>query len=142
MKVSEKVMKKTNETNKTNATTKTNATKTNEKVNDILSLIETKKLFVECGILPKYSDNVHYVGCGTRANVFSVNVLKTRYNVYCNDAIFDTIENAKIDNVTCLSGANSNDKTRPNTLEITDTTALKTVLKTVLKNYSQFALVQ
>mgnify|MGYP006988888978 CR=1 FL=1 len=127
---------------KTNETTKTNATKTNEKVNDILTLVEIKKLFVESGILPKYTDNKHYVGCGTRANVFSVNVLKTRYNVYCANDIFNTISDAKIKNVTCLSGANSTDKTRPNTIEINDTTALKTVLKTVLKNYSQFALVQ
>ena len=130
---------KTTET-KTNTTTKTNATKTNEKVTDILSLVETKKLFVENGILPKYTDNKHYVGCGTRSNVFSVNVLKTRYNVYCSNEIFDTINNAKIKNITCLSGANSTDKTRPNTIEVNDTNALKTVLKTVIKNYSQFAL--
>lgn len=126
----------------TTETTKTNATKTNEKINDILSLVETKKLFVDSGILPKYTDNKHYVGCGTRSNVFSVNVLKTRYNVYCSNEIFETIENAKIKNITCLSGANSTDKTRPNTIEIDNTNALKTVLKTVLKNYSQFALVQ
>lgn len=120
--------------------TKTNATKTNEKVNDILSLVETKKLFIECGVLPKYTDNKHYVGCGTRANVFSVNVLKTQYNVYCSNEIFDTLNNAKIKNVTCISGANSTDKTRPNTIEINDTNALKTVLKTVIKNFSQLAL--
>lgn len=119
----------------------TNATKTNETVNEILTVAQVKQSFIDCNLLPKFTDNKHYVGCGVRANVFSVNVLKTRYNVYCSDALFDTVNCEKINDVTCLSGANSTDKTRPNTIEIATTVALTKVLKLVSKSFSQLQLV-
>ena len=74
---------------------KTNNQKTNATVNTILSVSDTKKLFTECGILPKFTDNSHYVGCGTRANVFSVNSLKKQYNVYCSNDVFKLFDGKK-----------------------------------------------
>lgn len=124
---------------KTNET-KTNATKTNATATEILTVAQLKQSFIDCNLLPKFTDNTHYVGVGVRSNVFSVNALKTRYNVYCSDEVFATVDGAKIKNVTCLSGANSTDKTRPNTIEVATTDALTTVLKLVSKSFEQYRL--
>ena len=129
--------KKSNKT-KTN---KTNATKTNVTATDILTVAQLKQTFIDCNLLPKFTDSVHYVGCGVRANIFSVNVLKTRYNVYCNDDVFDVINDANISDVKCMNGANSTDRTRPNTIEVATTDALTTVLKLVSNSFSKLQLV-
>ena len=106
--------------------TKTNATKTNATVNDILSVIELKKYFVECGFIPKYTDSKHYVGIGTRANVFSVNALKTQYNIYCNDELFKMVSGVK--SCEYIENGNSSDKTRNNTIIVKTTDDLKKLL--------------
>lgn len=120
-------------------TTKINATKNNNTIT-VNTIDGIKKLFVECGILPKYTDSTHYVGCGTRANVFSVNVLKTQYNVYCDDENFSLFE--KFDGIEKTANGNSTDKTRPNTIIVKSTDTLKTMLKMVLEKNSKFALVK
>ena len=113
-----------------------------EKINKLLSLDEIKTLFVECGITPKYTDNTNYVGCGTKSNTFSVNVKKTKYNIYCNNDNFTLINALKLKNVVCIENGNSVDKTRPNYIECKSTNELKTMLKTVLKNNDKIALVK
>ena len=119
---------------------KTNNTKTNATVNTILNVSDTKKLFTECGILPKYTDNAHYVGCGTRANVFSVNSLKKQYNVYCSNDIFKLFDTKKYNDCEFTENGNSTDKTRPNTIIVKSTDTLKKLLAVVLENNVNFAL--
>lgn len=118
---------------------KTNTNKTNKKVNDIVNALELKNVFIECNILPKFTDSKHYVGCGVRANVFSVNALKTQYNVYCNDQMFDLFENSNFD-IECIKNGNSNDKTRNNTVICKSTETLKKMLSVVGKNFSSVCL--
>lgn len=121
-------------TTKTNTTAKTNATKTNEKVETLLTVTELKKFFVECGIIPKYTDSTHYVGCGTRANTFSVNALKTKYNIYCNNDMFDAVDG--VNGVEYLRDGNATDKTRNNMIIATTTEQLVSLLKKVHDNFS------
>lgn len=122
-------------TTKTTATTTTNSAKTNESVETLLTVTELKKFFVDNGLVPKYTDSTHYVGCGTRANVFSVNALKTRYNIYCNDTVFESLETAKITDCEYTANGNATDKTRNNMVVVKTTDALKKCIdavKTVL----------
>ena len=119
---------------------KPNNKKTNATVNNILSVSDTKKLFTECGILPKYTDNAHYVGCGTRANVFSVNSLKKQYNVYCSNDIFQLFDSKNYNDCEFTKNGNATDKTRPNTIIVKSTDTLKKLLAVVLENNAQFAL--
>lgn len=118
--------------------------KSNEtKVNNIFSantIDSVKSLFIECGVLPKYTDSTHYVGCGTRANVFSVNVLKTQYNVYCSDETFKLFDSKKYNDCEFTENGNSTDKTRPNTIICKSTDTLKKLLAIVLENNSKFAI--
>lgn len=143
-------MKKTTELATVNTTaiatvkpiaTKPNASKTN-KTDVVASIDELKKVFSKCGVLAKYTDNAHYVGCGTKCNSFSVNLLKTQYNVYCNDTNFDIVNNAKLSDVKCTKNANSSDKTRPNTITVKSTKTLESVLKLILASDSKIALVK
>lgn len=123
-------------TTKTTATAKTNATKTNEKVETLLTVNELKKFFVENGIIPKYTDSAHYVGCGTRANTFSVNALKTKYNIYVGDDMFTVLNKNKIDAVEYIENGNATDKTRNNMIVATTTETLKKLLNIVHDNFS------
>lgn len=118
-----------------------NASKTN-KTDIVTTIDDLKKVFAKCGILAKYTDNSHYVGCGTKCNGFSVNLLKTQYNVYCNDVNFDIVNGAKINGVICTKNANASDKTRPHTVIVKSTKTLETILKMVLANNDKIALVK
>ena len=128
----------TNTTTKTTKTTteKTNATKTNEKVETLLTVTELKKFFVENGIIPKYTDSTHYVGCGTRANTFSVNALKTKYNIYVGDDMFSVLNKNKVDTVEYIENGNATDKTRNNMIIVKSTETLKKLLNIVHDNFS------
>ena len=118
-----------------------NASKTN-KTDIVASIDDLKKVFSKCGVLAKYTDNAHYVGCGTKCNSLSVNLLKTQYNVYCNDTNFDIVNNAKLTDIKCIKNGNSSDKTRPNTITVKSTKTLESVLKLVLANNDKIALVK
>lgn len=132
-----------NEVATVNTTTEVvTVTPNNEKTNKVLSLDEVKKLFIECGITPKYTDNTNYIGCGTKSNTFSVNVKKTKYNIYCNNDNFTLVNALKLKNTLCVENGNSVDKTRPNYIECKSTDELKKMLQIVLKNNSKIALVK
>ena len=117
-----------------------NNAKVNTSVTDILSVSDTKKLFVSCGLLPKFTDNSHYVGVGTRANVFSVNSLKKQYNVYCSTDLFELFDNSQYNDCEFTQNGNSTDKTRPNTIIVKSTETLKKLLAIVLENHGEFAI--
>ena len=115
---------------------KANATKENK----VLDLGGVKAVFTEVGITPKYSDSVNYVGCGTRANTFSVNVKKTKYNVFCGNEEFGWVQASGIKDCNMVANGNSVDKTRPNYIEVKDTKVLKELLKVILSNNAKIAL--
>lgn len=106
-----------------------NKSKENAKATELLNAVELKKFFVEQGIIPKYSDGSHYVGCGTNKNIFSVNALKTRYNVYCSDEAFDLFTKKK--GLNPIKDGNKVDKTRNNLIEVESTEILKEMLAVV-----------
>lgn len=117
------------------------ATKLNaEKENKVLDLGGVKAVFTEVGITPKYSDSVNYVGCGTRANTFSVNVKKTKYNVFCGNEEFDWVKASGIKDCNMVANGNSVDRTRPNYIEVKDTEVLKSLLKVILDHNAKVAL--
>lgn len=118
----------------------TSVTPNAKKVNNVLTLDEVKKLFVACGITPKYTDSINYVGCGTRCNSFSVNVKKTKYNIYCSDTEYDIVSKLKLSDTIFISGGNKVDKTRPNYIECKSTDSLKKMLQVILKNNDKIAL--
>lgn len=119
-------------TTTTKTTAVANNAKTNESVETLLTVTELKKFFVECGVVPKYSDGSHYVGIGVRKNEFSVNALKTKYNCYCSDTVFEMV-NGKVDGVEYIENGNSSDHTRNNTV-VAKTTAQLTELIALVKN--------
>lgn len=138
-------MKKTNEIAVVNneiavVENEKNSTKTNQ----FLSVIEMKKLFVDCGITPKFTDSTNYVGCGVRSNTFSVNCKKTKYNVYCDDFNFENCKNIEksLKSTLFIANGNSCDKTRTNLIECKSTIELKKLLSVVLKSNEKIALVK
>ncbi len=136
-------MKKTTstETIKTTATaTATIETKNSEKVNTILNIDGIRKLFVECNVLPKYTDHEHYVGTGISRNVCSVNVTKSQYNVYCDDTVFKTLTENKIDSCIYTENGNSSSTRIPHKIEINTTDNLKKLLTTVANNYKMYTI--
>lgn len=116
--------------------TKVNA----EKENKVLDLGGVKAVFTEVGIIPKYTDSTNYVGCGTRANTFSVNVKKTKYNVFCGNEEFSWVKASGIKDCNMVANGNSVDKTRPNYIEVKDTEVLKSLLKVILEHNAKVAL--
>lgn len=120
----------------TKAVAKVNA----EKENKVLDLGGVKAVFTEVGITPKYTDSTNYVGCGTRANTFSVNVKKTKYNVFCGNEEFNWVKASGIKDCTMVANGNSVDRTRPNYIEVKDTEVLKSLLKVILEHNAKVAL--
>ena len=122
------------------ANTKAVAKVNTEKENKVLDLVGVKAVFTEVGITPKYTDSTNYVGCGTRANTFSVNIKKTKYNVFCGNEEFDWVKASGIKDCNMVANGNSVDKTRPNYIEVKDTEVLKSLLKVNLDHNSKLAL--
>lgn len=116
----------------------TNSNKSNKKVEELLTVATLKQFFIEQGVLPKYTDSSHYVGCGTRANVFSVNPLKKQYNIYCSNDVFKAISGVK--GVEYTENGNSTDKTRNNMVVATTTEQLKELLTKVKASVAGVAL--
>ena len=116
----------------------TNANKSNKKVEELLTVATLKPFFIEQGIVPKYTDSSHYVGCGTRANVFSVNPLKKQYNIYCSNDVFKAIGGVK--GVTYTKDGNATDKTRNNLVVATTTEQLKSLLALVKQSVAGVAI--
>lgn len=111
-----------------------------KKVNNVLSVSELKALFVACGVTPKYTDSTNYVGCGTRANTFSVNAKKTKYNIYLGDEEFKWVQDSKLEGLSLVKDGNKVDKTRPNYIECKDTAVLKKLLGVILSHNAKVAI--
>lgn len=119
-----------------------NATKNNTTTSDILSLIETIT-FVDTVLVgtsaKKFTDSKFYVGIGKRANVFSVNVKKTKYNIYCNDDALQLVCKSKLatekNGCVVTKNGNATDKVRPNFIECTSTDTLKKLVNLIASQY-------
>lgn len=116
-----------------------NNTKTNESVETLLTVNELKKFFVENGIIPKYSDSTHYVGFGTRHNMCSVHALKTKYNLYVDNTVFETV-NGTVNDVEYIENGNSSDHTRPNMIIAKTTEQLKSLFTVCCENIAGITL--
>ena len=123
--------------NKTNSIAKVNNV---EKVDKVFTVSSVKQLFIECGVTPKFSDSTHYVGCGTRANTFSVNTHKKSCSIYCSNDVFNLFDTKNFKQCDFVRGGNSVDKTRPNYIGCNSIDDLKSLLKVVLANNEKIAL--
>ena len=109
-----------------------NANKTNRMLNinelfEMLSKVTNGNM--KCKL---YTDSSKYVGIGDkRKNLFSVNALKTKYNVYINDSVVDYIPKS----ITVVKNGNSVDKTRPHAIEIKNTSDLITCVNSIMKMF-------
>lgn len=121
-------------TSKNEVVTTANATKTNE----ILPLAKMTELMQKSVVNTKckvFTDSTNYCGIGTKCNGFSVNVKKTKYNIYCNDSNFELLTKSKLDNVEYIKNGNATDKTRPNYITTNLTENVIKMFNTILNTY-------
>lgn len=115
----------------TKALATTNNAKTNANVmlslNDVTTAIQKSVVGSKCKV---FTDSKFYAGFGVTCNGFSVNVKKSKYNVYCNDTNAKLLEN--IDGVTVIRDGNSTDKVRPHFIELKSTELLMKCINTIL----------
>lgn len=116
------------------------ATVNNDKVNTMLSLVDTTTAIQKAVIGTKckvFTDSKFYVGFGIKCNGFSVNVKKTKYNVYCNDTTANVVDG--VNGVTVVRNGNATDKTRPHYIELKSTDLLMKCVNAVLDNVYRVA---
>lgn len=118
---------------------KANTTKTNKALltlSEMTELIQTSVVGTKC---KTFTDSTNYIGFGVKANGFSVNVKKTKYNIYCNDANFDLLAEGRYAGCEFTKGGNSVDKTRPNYILCTSTEAVKKMIAKVIESQYKVA---
>lgn len=100
----------------------------------ILSADEVLKMYEEAGIKcynPTAKGNYRIMGSSKGS---SLNWGTYGFRIFSTDTDFEAVENAKIEGVTASKGANSQDKVRPNTVEIKAVEVLKKVLAIYAQN--------
>ena len=100
----------------------------------ILTADEVLKMYEEAGIKcynPTAKGNYRIMGSSKGS---SLNWGTYGFRIFSTDTDFEAVENAKIEGVTASKGANSQDKVRPNTVEIKAVEVLKAVLAVYAKN--------
>ena len=110
-----------------NAKVDTTATDVMISLVDMTTAIQTAIVGTKC---KTFTDSKFYVGFGVKCNGFSVNVKKTKYNVYCNDTVATVLDT--VDGVTVVRNGNSTDKTRPHYVEFKSTALLLQCVNAVL----------
>lgn len=111
-------------------TTRNNEVMNAVEVEKVVSTInELNNIFVECNVLPKFTDNKNYIGTTSK---FSVNLKKSKYNVFMKSSDYDLI----LDKIGDRDGITYNENTnnsnvRPWYIEIANTTVLREVLKVI-----------
>lgn len=107
--------------------------------NEVMNTVEVEKVvstidelrgvFVECNVIPKFTDNKNYVGTTSK---FSVNLKKSKYNIFMKSSDYDLIldQIGDIDGITYNENTN-NSNVRPWYIEIANTTILREVLKVI-----------
>lgn len=100
----------------------------------VISAEEVMKLYEDAGIKcynPNAKGNYRIMGSSKGS---SLNWGTYGFRIFSTDTDFEAVENAKIEGVTALKGANSQDKSRPNTVEIKAIEVLKAVLAVYAQN--------
>jgi hypothetical protein len=129
----EKVMKeKKTETKK--VAPKENKTKENKKVT--VTMTEVMEMLNEAGIKvynPQAKGNYRIFGSKKGS---SLNLQKAKYIIFSTDTDYEAVEGVKdkYSDLVLGKGANSQDKSRPNSVEFTELNTLKAVLKLYAKN--------
>ena len=106
------------------------------KVNQTVSIDEVMKMYKECGIKCYNPDAVgKYRIMGSKKGS-SLNLQKNKYIIYSTDVDFREVQKVekKYKDLVLVKGGNSQDKSRPNTVEITALETLKAVLALYAKN--------
>ena len=111
-------------------TTKTNnATKTNKTIETMFTLKSVNDVMVKSNIIPKYTDSQNYVGCGTKSNTFSVNVKKSQFNIYCDNASFNAVKTVKTNDCEYIENGNVSDKLRNNKIIVKSIESLQKLVE-------------
>ena len=106
------------------------------KVNQTVSIDEVMKMYKECGIKCYNPDAVgKYRIMGSKKGS-SLNLQKNKYIIYSTDVDFEEVKKVekKYKDLVLVKGGNSQDKSRPNKVEITALETLKAVLALYAKN--------
>lgn len=106
------------------------------KVNQTVSIDEVMKMYKECGIKCYNPDAVgKYRIMGSKKGS-SLNLQKNKYIIYSTDVDFEEVQKVekKYKDLVLVKGGNSQDKSRPNKVEITALETLKAVLALYAKN--------
>ena len=123
------------ETAKEVKTEEVKAVKENKsKESTILSAEVIMKMYEDAGIKcynPTAKGNYRIMGSSKGS---SLNWGKYGFRIFSTDEDFKAVSDAKIEGVTVSKGANSQDKVRPNTVEIKAIEVLATVLKVYAQN--------
>lgn len=104
------------------------------KESTILSAEVIMKMYEDAGIKcynPTAKGNYRIMG---NSKGSSLNWGKYGFRIFSTDEDFKAVSDAKIEGVTVSAGANSQDKVRPNTVEIKAIEVLATVLKVYAQN--------
>lgn len=132
-------MKKTNAIATVNATANEVATATatevatanNEKINVKFDRNTLMKLYVSCGANCTH-DTAQYGSLDNGSNntiIFSPNYKKTRFNIYCNENVFNTLKTLKLTDTVFDGQTNTSSKTIPFTILCKSVDDMKTMIK-------------
>lgn len=107
------------------------ATANNEKINVKFDRNTLMKLYVSCGANCTH-DTAQYGSLDNGSNntiIFSPNYKKTRFNIYCNENVFNTLKTLKLTDTVFDGQTNTSSKTIPFTILCKSVDDMKTMIK-------------
>ena len=107
------------------------ATANNEKTNAKFDRTTLMKLYVSCGANCTH-DTAQYGSLDNGSNntiIFSPNYKKTRFNIYCNENVFNTLKTLKLNDTVFDGETNTSSKTIPFTILCKSVDDMKTMIK-------------
>ena len=126
-------MKKTTAIETVNATANATevATANNEKTNAKFDRNTLMKLYISCGANCTH-DTAQYGSLDNGSNntiIFSPNYKKTRFNIYCNENVFNTLKTLKLNDTVFDGETNTSSKTIPFTILCKSVDDMKIMIK-------------
>lgn len=107
------------------------ATANNEKTNAKFDRNTLMKLYVSCGANCTH-DTANYGSLDNGSNntiIFSPNYKKTRFNIYCNENVFNTLKTLKLTDTVFDGQTNTSSKTIPFTILCKSVDDMKVMIK-------------
>ena len=107
------------------------ATANNEKTNVKFNRETLMQLYVSCGANCTH-DTAQYGSLDNGSNntiIFSPNYKKTRFNIYCNENVFNTLKTLKLTDTVFDGQTNTSSKTIPFTILCKSVDDMKTMIK-------------